>query len=303
MDKSMIADLQAELAQKRKRVEECEAALESERTAAEEYVKNKIGKAEAALGKAKREAESFVATVAQALGLPNPTAAREAKIRRKRVRELVAEGKTETEIAAELGVPLDTVTADVARLSQREKGNAEGDDGAELEEGQRGWKRDQVRRLMLEGKSQPEIAEKLGIPRTSVNAHVTQLRLKGKLPPAGAESRRGEHDDDADEEEEPVVHRSPPSTSAVPASVVGHSVEALRNEATRQQAGQRAKAVKLIAGVHNGHTHRVLVDRMGDGCTQSDDTGHVHKVYRFVVAVGAGHQHGLKVPTADELWA
>lgn len=290
MAKSMISDLQAELAQKRKRVEECEAALATERTAAEEYVKKKIGKAEAELDEAKRDVEAFVATIAQALGLPNPTAAREAKIRLKRVRELVADGKAEAEIAAELGVTLAIVAADVARLTPR---RGEGGDATEPEEGQRGWKRDQVRRLALEGKSNSEIAQMLGIPATSVNAHRNQLRMQGKLP---APESHVDHDDEIAE------HHLPPKTRTPPQSVTGDILEVLRAEVVRQQGTQRAKAVKLIAAHHEGHTHRVLVDRMGDGCTQADDTGHIHRVYRFVVTMGSKHQHGLSVPTAAEMW-
>lgn len=307
MAKSMIAELQAELAQKRELVEQCESALDTERAAAEEYVAKKLAKATAALEAAKRDADEFVARIAQALGLPHPTAAKQARARLKRVRELLEGGMTQEQIATETDTPLEQVKADIARIRAKDAGgrSEDGKHGAERqppEEGHRGWKREQVRRLFLDGLTRGEIAEKLGIAPAAVNAHVTGLRGQGRLPAAGTElpeSSSGEEDDADDEGTTPKPARK--STSAPPV-LVGDALEALRVEVARQQNGQRAKAAKLVTVRDRDHNHRVLVDRMGDGCTQADDSGHVHKVFRFVTSVAAGHQHALKVPSASELW-
>lgn len=290
MAKSTVLDLRAELEEKQKLVKQCEAALDGERAAAEEYVAKKIAKAKAALQDAKRDAEEYIAAVAQALGLPHPSVARQVKARIKRVRELLGEGKTEEQIAKEMDAPLALIHADVARLTPRTK------DDQPIAEGQRGWKRDQVRKLTLDGLDRDEIAEKLGISRVSVNAHITQLRVQGKLPQPG---------DEADEPPAPprTVPAPAPAAARPPVgSPSGDSPEALRAEVARQQAGVRSKGVKFLAGANQGHSHRVLVDRMGDGCTQADETGHVHKVYRFVVSMAVGHQHGLKVAASADLW-
>jgi len=51
-----------------------------------------------------------------------------------------------------------------------------------------------------------------------------------------------------------------------------------------------------------GHAHRGVTDRMGDGTTEPDATGHQHRVYRFVTSRMAGHAHGVRPPVGRR-WA
>ena len=208
MGKSTLIEIQTELVEKQKLVEQCKATLESERTAAEEYVAKKISKAQDALDEAKRDAEEFVASIAQVLGLLNPAAARQGKKRVKRVREMLASGKTEEQIAIELGQPIAVIREDVSKLRSRTVGKSSADADKPPEEGQRGWKRDQVRKLTLEGLGREEVAEKLGIDKSSVNAHICQLRARGKLPRAGEDADDDEGDSEADNDVSDLVTRA-----------------------------------------------------------------------------------------------
>jgi hypothetical protein len=290
MTKSIVDDLKAELAQKRAFVTECEEALAKERAAAEEHVAKKVAKAEENLRKAREEVESVVSEVAQTLGLPDVVLARKTKQRRRRVRELLAQHETLEQIAAETGEPLEVVKDDVARLS---KGSKKGVT-------KRVWTRTRVCELLQAGHTPEEVAEELDLTAQEVDAHVEKLRSMGKLNvalerrpsrPAGEESPRR-----AAVEERSEKAAAAAGSSHQPPTSAGDDVGDLRREVARQQAGSPAKAAQLLASPTSGHGHVVLVDRMGDGTTQSDGTGHVHKVYRYVVSLAAGHQHGLRVP-------
>jgi hypothetical protein len=43
-----------------------------------------------------------------------------------------------------------------------------------------------------------------------------------------------------------------------------------------------------------GHTHIGDVNVDGDGSTLKDDTGHVHKIFQWLIQPAAGHIHNLK---------
>ena len=63
-----------------------------------------------------------------------------------------------------------------------------------------------------------------------------------------------------------------------------------------QQSGVRGTTVRLATTEVAGHTHEVVLDRMGDGSTQPDSTGHGHRFYRFDSSQANKHSHGLVVP-------
>lgn len=109
MSKTTIEDLQRELTNKRQHVEECEAVLEREQAAAEEYVRKRVGRARDALNEARSEVDEYVGKVASALGLPDPSAARRAKVRYKKIRELSEAGKSPEQVAEEVGASVEEV--------------------------------------------------------------------------------------------------------------------------------------------------------------------------------------------------
>jgi DNA-binding transcriptional ArsR family regulator len=272
MAKTMIESLQDELAAKRRKVEECE-----------EDKSKKMESCDRALAKARADVNAYVAKVAEALGLPNP-AAREEKRQetlklRKQIKDLLATGAKPDEVLSQVGGDREAVRAIVDKLMGGTKDASKPQLRMSPEAGERGYKRDRVLALYLEGKTRTEIAEALDISKDSVNAHITQLRNAGKLPksedgaPTASDGQQTSGDEDGGDD--------------------GDSLEDLRAEVARQQGGQRSKAARLAVIEHAGHGHAAVVDRMGDGVTQPDVTGHQHKVYRFVVGGTSGHQHGL----------
>jgi len=305
MAKSSVTDLQEELREKRELVSRCEAALAEEEAAAREYVQKRMAKAEAALASAKKDVEEFVAKVSEALGLPNP---RLAKQRLRRARELLGQGRSPEEVATETGLAREDVEKAAAKSKSSSSGSGEGS----RREGRPPLKRELVREMLAAGKTRSQIADELGMTLPAVNSQAYALKQAGLLP----EVPDPDPDEDEDEsssasnsrQESPTRMPTPPpappaARPPVPpplATSSGDSPDALRAEVTRQQGGQRARSAELVTSATNGHAHRVLVDRMGDGTTQSDATGHVHKVYRFVVSVAADHQHGLRVPPRQQ---
>jgi hypothetical protein len=290
---SMIEELQAELASRREKVAKCEAKIAQ---AAER------GKIE--LEAARREVDQYVAKIAEALGLPNP-ATREAKrletLKIKRdVRELVKRGIPISQMAEELGLSEEVLLPIVDKVSRKVKptrSSKENDEPAEggipgkpprlpPEAGQKGWKRKKVLELYLAGKTNGEIADALDITKECVYQHVRLLKIAGDIsgdsrPSGGAAAEAPEGDEEAEESE------------GADQDDDGDTVQDLREEVARQQDGQRTKAARLCTTHHGDHDHSVLVDRMGDGQTMPDQTGHDHKVYRFVVGKNAKHGHGL----------
>ena len=297
----VIEDLQAELAARRLVVEQLE-----------ETHAERIRQGEEAIAEARRQVDDYVAKIAESLGLPNP-AAREAKRQetlrlRKQVQALARRGKEISEIAAELGVESEVVAPIYAKIADKMRasgsrgrdgaGDSGGEDGSQLrlppEAGQKGWKRERVRVLHWEGKTRGEIAKALDISKECVGAHITALRVQGRLEPAGSSTTLGD----------------PPSSGSEDSqddgADDGDSVQDLREEVTRQQGSSRTKAARLQAAEHDEHAHVAAVDRMGDGVTVPDESGHQHKIYRFVLGGARSegqdvHRHGLlaKEPGAD----
>jgi DNA-binding transcriptional ArsR family regulator len=145
-----------------------------------------------------------------------------------------------------------------------------------------------VRLLYLDGKTIGEMVEELDTTRQAIYQHLCVLRKAGLIEPrekhdapaAAAPASTGD-DDDAEDGED------------------GDALDKLRGEVMRQQGGVRSKAVHLVTAETHHHTHRVLVDRMGDGSTQPDETKHQHRIFRFVPSQADKHSHGLLVPRAE----
>jgi transposase len=304
---SAIESLQAELAERRARVEACQRRHD-------EAVERSRRELEAA----RAGVDEYVAKIAEALGLPNPAhklAKRLATMRlNKKIRKLAAAGRAIPEIAADLGVGVQVVE-DVLRTGGDDGG--EGDDEGSgpgdgeagtpgsserplrlpPESGQKGWKRERVRALFLEGKVPSEIADDMDISADSVRTHIAMLRRDGRLPPRGGPSAPAPRAEAPGE----------PASGGEDEGGEGDGIDDLREEAARQQGGQRSRQVRLATtaeqarGEEDDHEHVAAVDRMGDGVTVPDDTGHQHKIHRFVVGGAAGHRHGLlaKEPPAS----
>jgi DNA-binding transcriptional ArsR family regulator len=229
MNKSLIAGLQSELSEKRKKVEKCEKALDC----------------------ARADVESYVNKIADALGLKKPM---------KRGPKPKAERAPDEQEPDSRVAPAKPPSA----LSKRE----------------------QVRLLYLDGKTVGEMATELDTTKPAIYQHLHDLRKSGLIEPRepattpnDLPSEEPSEPDDGDEED-------------------GASVADLRDEVARQQAGSRSKPVKIMACASQKHTHLVLVDRMGDGQTQPDETGHFHKIYRFVSSQAKGHSHNLRISAA-----
>lgn len=181
---------------------------------------------------------------------------------------------------------------------------------------------DEVLRLFKDGTSRSEIADELGISMASVYQHLSSLRKDGRLPPAGkeveghgpeghgpktptpseqemSEGRTADLNDAAAEGDAVVTAKDDEDDDAgdgYDGSGGGDSILALRAEVALQQAGVRSVAVHFATTPMNGHAHKVIVDRMGDGSTQPDSTGHGHRFYRFVSSQTNKHGHDLLVP-------
>lgn len=288
---STIEGLQEELGKRQERVEACKKKHEEV-----------VARCQRELEQAQAEVSQYVGMIAEALGLPNP-AVREAKrmetLRlRKLVKKLHATGQEAAEIAAKIGAPLEDVISIVDKIVAKQGGGDEGDSGQPEEEsgkkplpgkplrlppeaGQKGWKRERVRTLYLEGKVIGEVADAMDISKESVYTHINILRRLGRLPakengtPTAPGAPRSPEADDGDDES-------------------GDSIADLREELARQQGGNRNAAGRMptTLGGEPPHDHVAVVDRMGDGQTAPDETEHNHKVYRFVVGRNAGHGHG-----------
>lgn len=80
----------------------------------------------------------------------------------------------------------------------------------------------------------------------------------------------------------------------------GATMDELEAEVVRQQQGQRGKSVDLATTIRSSgekkHSHRARVDHFGDGHTLADDTGHAHRIVRFVVTGAHKHIHHLTIP-------
>ena len=309
----LIADLKAALETKRERVRECEADLVA----------------------AKDDYNAFARTIVSELGIatiaPSGDRTAIARIRRDRVVELYGHGKTINEIAEELEVARALIDADMCKL--RKQGRID-DKSAVVEvpasapPGVRGNcdprlthrqeetgfqslspQEQRVHEFASRGMKSSDIANRLQISTGTVYTYLSQIRKKGLLkddstaaeeqPPLNADDddqeaeARVEPDDDADQEDaakEESLEGGDEATDEPSASR-----ESLQAEVTRQQGGIRGKVVILGTTLVKKHRHTIRVDRMGDGGTASDGSGHVHRCYRFVLSQAHGHSHGATI--------
>jgi DNA-binding CsgD family transcriptional regulator len=173
---------------------------------------------------------------------------------------------------------------------------------------------EQVFALVKQGKKPKEIAEAIDMSLSAVSFHTSTLRKKGRLPPVVRESTAPAAPalvarnaavpakPEAREEEQPAAE--PMAASEAVEELPVSTREALRAEAARQCRANGAPAgpalfMTTLAGKKK-HAHRGKVNRMGDGVTEPDESGHQHRVYRFEVQpvdVGdSSHQHFLVLP-------
>lgn len=270
-----------------------------------------VAEAEAVLQQRRDELFRFQNEAASVLGLGKKTdnaPFRAAYIRRKKVREvfLSADGNlSASEIAEKLDMDIRVVELDLrwldgmGKIKLRTSGEDDKEEAAADEEPTSAEQPSRRIRLNVmhmgetvqecicrlikeEHLTVDQVVEKLDMSRASVGQHVSLLRRKGRLPSA-----------------EPVAMEKPPErqVSSAPPFNAGDMIETLRLDVARQcrESGNRVGPAFLEAtmGGQKRHTHRIRVDRMGDGTTETDDTGHVHRVYRFVVSMADSHQHAV----------
>lgn len=267
--KTMLEQLRGELEALKQKVTDLEAAKAKA-----------IERLDAGIEKAKREYRDFLAEVTGSLGIPNLLEREEkrqaANRLRKQVYKLVLEGKTDEEILAATGAAPELLER------VRSKGKSSEPDAPSI--GRSGTRREQIRQRYLEGKAIGEIAEELGISKDNARVQVAALKRQGRLEERSEDVPATEGGKDADETDDDD----------------GDSIEDLREEVARQQGGKRSAVARLPAIEASGHGHVAVVDRMGDGVTKPDETGHQHRVYRFVLSMADGHQHGLLAKEAPE---
>jgi hypothetical protein len=285
--KIIITDLRAELEVSRLKVTKAESDLAKVREEAKEYVRGRVEAAAEILVKARRELNEYVAEIAKALGLSNPAAAREGRARTKLLRKLVREGKSVADAALEVQISSDEAEQILAPRSGEKTEPAEGD---------RGWKRARVLQLLKEGRTTEEISDLMAISLSATRSHFHALVAQGKWNVRSVEEDEGV--DGPDEVSDEAEDKSEEVSGAI--SEPGDSVEVLKAEVARQQGPQRSKAVRLVTVGGDGRQHAAIVDRFGDGRTVPDDSGSIHRIYRFVVNQDAAHTHSLKAPGGSE---
>ena len=67
----------------------------------------------------------------------------------------------------------------------------------------------------------------------------------------------------------------------------------LKEETVRRQRGGKCRVVEFITVATKNHVHVATVDHFGDGQTNNDATGHVHRLCRWEMIEAHGHDHGL----------
>ena len=152
------------------------------------------------------------------------------------------------------------------------------------------------------------IANRLQTSSEAIYQHLSQIRKKGLLL---SKQEPGEETDEPAEETGEMSHPIGVSEEIADPELVT-DLTALKLEVTRQQAGIRGKAVRFDTSMTKSHRHEVRVDRMGDGQTIVDDSGHCHRCYRFVLSLaqpdGAkvgerlldGHTHQLTIQSSEQ---
>lgn len=206
-----------------------------------------------------------------------------------------AKAGTESAVAEEGSDDVDEEAADTEGSAKTAEGAAEavGDDVSGLRAAVRAGVyrpgesvRDAVLRLTKEGFAPDQVAETLTVSRGTVGAHIGFLRREGLLAEASRPSPAPLLSVDGDASE--------PATACEP----GDPPDVLRADAVQQCRRNNTPAGPCLftttLGGRRKHAHRAKLDRMGEGHTEPDETGHVHRVSKFVVQDYQRHGHGLK---------
>ena len=284
MSQEILTNLQSEID---KRLSKIEVAKTARDTA--------LASNQAVVDAAQAEYDSFIDQIASSLKIARPSGqSRETVERRQaKVRELYKNGKTAPEIAVELGVQAKTVHNDLRKL----RNNKQISDDSSLLAPQA----TKILELFREGEAVTDIADVLKITTAEVKLTVDSLRSRGLLPPAGEEpapataSRADESDDSEESEKSDDAVDDNNSDVDNESSDRPATREQLMAEVTKQQLGIKSKVAVLQTTVVRKHTHKVKVDRMGDGQTIPDSSGHAHRCYRFVLSEAHKHTHDLVV--------
>jgi DNA-binding NarL/FixJ family response regulator len=302
----LIVHLKAALEAKREHVRECEADLAA----------------------ARADCESFATQIASELGIaPKPENRNDvlvkAKQRREQVLVLYQEGKTVNQIAETLGWTRDYIDKDLMRLRKKGRLNKTVFTGTSSPETKEPVKASrptigiesltrmekQVYEFARWDMKASAIANRLQTSSEAIYQHLSQIRKKGLL--LSKQDEPGEETDEPAEETGEMSHPIGVSEEIADPELVT-DLTALKLEVTRQQAGIRGKAVRFDTSMTKSHRHEVRVDRMGDGQTIVDDSGHCHRCYRFVLSLaqpdGAkvgerlldGHTHQLTIQSSEQ---
>ena len=267
MPNDVLTSLQGEIAHRHEKVEACRAAYET----------------------ALAEERSFIKNIANTLKISSKGNASCTKERQARVLELIKQNKSREEVATILNVKVTTVDYDFRALRKQGMLPAVGDQVSQPSANEK-----RFMELYLDGTSINEIADELGLSRAAADNTLARIRHKGLVPLVSSpdEEARDEVAEIPHDDVSPVESTNVTDDGAE-SSEKGSSKPELQAEVKRQQGGVSSRCATLPTTTVKKHKHRAKVDRMGDGHTIPDDTGHVHRVYRFVLSVAQNHTHDL----------
>ena len=288
----LIAELKAALGAKDERVRTCEEALTA----------------------AKSDRDAFAKNIAEQLGITTAPQGADrsviARDRRDKVAQLHEAGKSILEIVAELKTTRALVDNDLGKLRKAGRiGNkspepTESVPASTADSTNRGpngvdalpTAERRVYELASRGMNPGEIANRLQTSIACVYTHTSNLRKKGLLP-AKADVNADEAGEEPENDAEPEDEHGEPEIDdgRQDSNEKGASKEALQAEVARQQGGIRGKVVLLGCTPTKQHRHTVRVDRMGDGHTTPDASGHVHRCYRFALSEAQRHTHDVTI--------
>jgi len=247
-----------------------------------------VREAEAVLEEKKRILQEFRNAILETvLGAvpPDTGPARYAVVaaRQARVKKLAAEGKSPAEIARLTDLPLHLINYDLSRLRRQKQISSE--EESEVEE------QETEQEQPAPEQQKPEQEEE-----DDRDDRDDQEQEQEQEAPAPEEPEQ-EADDDQDDQEPETTQEAaqiPGPTSGTP--LPPSRIDALKEEIKRQTRGKKAGYAYLLTTTARRHEHRAILDFFGDGRTQTDDSGHVHRIEKFEIHTQANHCHALVIP-------
>ena len=144
--------------------------------------------------------------------------------------------------------------------------------------------------LFQEGEALSDIAEKLKLTTLEVKLTVDSLRSHGVLPTEEVAETPISQAPSAEPDEEDEAESVEDNSSERPATK-----EQLLAEVAKQQQGTKSRVVVLQTTEVRKHSHKIKVDRLGNGQSIPDSSGHAHRCFRFVLSEAHKHTHDLVV--------